>query len=108
MGDLDLPDRLMWRRSPPPTLKPGHPIQERESLMTTLQELSDGLAAAVEAPGPGVVEVRARRGRSATGIVWDKEHVLPSSHSIENDDEDTGVYGGKEAEGSDLGRGPWQ
>src|SRR6202171_4636544 len=106
MGDLDLPDRLMWRRSPPPTLKPGHPIQERESLMTTLQELSDGLAAAVEAAGAGVVEVRARRGRSATGIVWDKEHVLTSSHSIENDDEITVVYGDKEAKGTVVGRDP--
>jgi S1-C subfamily serine protease len=74
--------------------------------MATLQELSDGLAAAVEAAGAGVVEVRARRGRSATGIVWDKEHVLTSSHSIENDDEITVVFGDKEAKGSVVGRDP--
>jgi S1-C subfamily serine protease len=74
--------------------------------MATLQELSDGLAAAVEAAGAGVVEVRARRGRSATGIVWDKEHVLTSSHSIENDDEITVAFGDKEAKGSVVGRDP--
>jgi S1-C subfamily serine protease len=74
--------------------------------MATLQELSDGLAAVVETAGAGVVEVRARRGRSATGIVWDKEHVLTSSHSIENDDEITVAYGDKEAKGTVVGRDP--
>lgn len=74
--------------------------------MATLQELSDGLAATVEAAGAGVVEVRARRGRSATGIVWGKEQVLTSSHSIENDDEITVVVGDKEAKATVVGRDP--
>jgi serine protease Do len=74
--------------------------------MATLQEISDGLAATVEAAGAGVVEVRARRGRSATGIVWDKEHVLTSSHSIEDADEITVVFGDKEAKGAVVGRDP--
>jgi S1-C subfamily serine protease len=72
--------------------------------MATLQEISDGLVATVEAAGAGVVEVRARRGRSATGIVWDKDHVLTSSHSIENDEEITVAQGDKEAKATVVGR----
>ena len=74
--------------------------------MATLQELSDGLAATVQAAGAGVVEVRARRGRSSTGIVWDKDHVITSSHAVESDDEITVVVGDKEAKGTVVGRDP--
>src|ERR1700716_1136415 len=74
--------------------------------MGSLQEISDGLVAAVEAAGPGPVEVRARRGKSATGIVWDKDHVLTSSHSIENDEEITVAHGDKEAKATVVGRDP--
>src|SRR5258708_2262456 len=55
--------------------------------MTPLKDISDSLAAAVEAAAGSVVEVRARRGKSATGIAWDKDHVLTSSHAIESEDE---------------------
>lgn len=74
--------------------------------MGSLQEISDGLVAAVEAAGAGTVEVRARRGKSATGIVWDQDHVLTSSHSIENDEEITVAHGDKEAKATVVGRDP--
>src|ERR1700694_3867504 len=74
--------------------------------MASLQEFSDALAGAVEAAGAGTVEVRARRGKSATGIVWDKDRVLTSSHSIENDEEITVVHGDKEGKGTVVGRDP--
>lgn len=56
-------------------------------MATSLNEISDGLAAAVETAGKSTVTVTARRGRAASGIVWDKGIVLTSSHVIENEDE---------------------
>src|SRR5258708_26785948 len=61
--------------------------------MTALKDIWDILAAGVEAAAGSVVEVRARRGKSATGIAWDKDHVLTSSHAIESEDEITVVHG---------------
>jgi S1-C subfamily serine protease len=74
--------------------------------MTTLQDLSNALAAAVEGAAAGVVEVRARRGKSATGIAWDAEHVLTSSHSIQREDEITVTFGDKTVSATVVGRDP--
>ncbi len=63
--------------------------------MASLQEISDALAATVEAAASGIVEVRARRGKSATGIAWDKDHVLTSIHAIDNKDDVTVIFGEK-------------
>src|SRR5258708_9873918 len=72
--------------------------------MTPLKDISDGLAAAVEAAAGSVVEVRARRGKSATGIAWDKDHVLTSSHAIESEEEITVVHGDKTVVATVVGR----
>jgi len=71
--------------------------------MATLKEISDGLAATVEAAASSVVEVRARRGKSATGIAWDKEHILTSIHAIENKDDVTVTYGDKSVSATVVG-----
>jgi S1-C subfamily serine protease len=71
--------------------------------MTTLKEISDSLAAAVEAAASGVVEVRARRGKSATGIAWDKDHILTSIHAIENKDDVTVIHGDKSTSATVVG-----
>src|SRR5258708_9639248 len=72
--------------------------------MTTLKDISDSLAAAVQAAAGSVVEVRARRGKSATGIAWDKDHVLTSSHAIESEDEITVVHGDTSVPATGVGR----
>jgi serine protease Do len=63
--------------------------------MATLKEISDALAATVEAAASGVVEVRGRRGKSSTGIAWDKDHILTSIHAIENKEGATVTHGDK-------------
>src|SRR5258708_38956734 len=72
--------------------------------MATLRDISDSLAAAVQAAAGSVVEVRARRGKSATGIAWDKDHVLTSSHAIESEDEITVVHGETSVPATVVGR----
>ena len=54
--------------------------------MASLEEISDAMAAVVEAAGKSVVTVDARRGRSASGVVWGDGKVLTSVHVIESDE----------------------
>jgi S1-C subfamily serine protease len=71
--------------------------------MTTLKDISDSLAATVGAAASGVVEVRARRGKAATGIAWDKDHILTSIHAIENKDDVTVIHGDKSMSATVVG-----
>ncbi|MEA2646041.1 MAG: hypothetical protein QOE92_1124 [Chloroflexota bacterium] len=73
-------------------------------MASSLKDTSDALAAAVEAAGKSTVTVSARRGRPASGIVWDKGVVLTSSHAIENEDEITVDDGDKEHKATLVGR----
>ena len=57
--------------------------------MATLQELSDGLAEATATAAASTVQVNARQGRPASGIVWAEGVVLTSSHVVESDDDIT-------------------
>ena len=51
------------------------------------QQLSEALAAAVEAVSPSVVRVEARRRLPATGIVWTRDGIIVTAHHvIEQDD----------------------
>jgi S1-C subfamily serine protease len=104
LGQTDLPDRLMWegRVSTYAGGKGSRTLEKR--LMTTLQDISNALATAVEGAATGVVEVRARRGKSATGLAWDAEHVLTSSHSIQREDEITVTFGDKTVSATVVGR----
>jgi S1-C subfamily serine protease len=54
--------------------------------MGALADVSGNLAEIVEVAGQGVVCVAARRGRSATGIVWAQNRVLTANHAVENDE----------------------
>ena len=49
--------------------------------MTTLRNVSDGLAAAVAAITPSVVGVHGHS-RPSTGIAWSAELVVTASHTI--------------------------
>jgi S1-C subfamily serine protease len=47
-----------------------------------LQDLSDALAATVEATGPSIVRVEARRRMPATGVVWSADGLIVTAHHV--------------------------
>ena len=54
--------------------------------MSNLQNLSDGMAAAVKQAGSGLVRVSARRRLGASGIVWSEDGiVITASHVVRRD-----------------------
>lgn len=55
-------------------------------MATTLKDYSDRLAAVVETASASVVTVSARRGRAATGTVWEDGVVVTSSHAVVDED----------------------
>ena len=56
-------------------------------MTTVLQQVSDDLAATVEAVSPGLVRVEARRRFPASGMVWSPDGVIVTAHHvIEQDD----------------------
>lgn len=73
-----------------------------------LQDLSAALAATVEAAGPAVVRVEARRRLPASGIVWSAEGVIVTAHHAVRHDENIGVglHGGRSAPATLVGRDP--
>lgn len=56
-----------------------------------LRNLSDALAATVEATGPAVVRVEGRRRLPATGIVWSADGIIVTAHHVVQRDENMGV-----------------
>lgn len=56
-----------------------------------LRNLSDALAATVEATGPAVVRVEARRRLPATSIVWSADGIIVTAHHVVQRDENIGV-----------------
>jgi S1-C subfamily serine protease len=56
-------------------------------MSTAIQELSDGLAAAVSGAGPSVARVEARRHTPASGIVWSADgQIVTADHVLRRDD----------------------
>lgn len=51
-------------------------------MTTLLQQLSEGLAAAVAAAGQSIVRVEARRRLSASGIVWSADGLILTAHHV--------------------------
>ena len=52
-----------------------------------LKEISNGLAGIVEAIGPSIVRVEARRRMPSSGIVWSSDGtVITADHTIERED----------------------
>jgi S1-C subfamily serine protease len=56
-----------------------------------LANLSDALAATVEASGPSVVKVDARDRLAASGIVWSADGAIVTAHHVVERDDDIGV-----------------
>lgn len=73
-----------------------------------LKDLSDSLAAAVEAAGPGIVRVEARRRLPASGIVWSADGVIVTAHHVVERDEniEVGLSGGETVPATLVGRDP--
>lgn len=74
--------------------------------MATLSDLSRDVAALIERCGPSVVQVNARRGRPATGIVWEDNLVLTADHVLEHDDAIQVTGASKSVKATMAGRDP--
>src|SRR5215470_15839859 len=72
------------------------------------QQLSEALAATVEAVSPSVVRVEARRRIPATGMVWARDGIIVTAHHvIERDDNiRLGLHGGQTVTATLVGRDP--
>jgi len=77
-------------------------------MSNTLTALSDALAAAVEAAGPSVVRVEARRRLPASGIVWSADGLIVTAHHVVERDENirVGLPDGQTVPASLIGRDP--
>ena len=73
-----------------------------------LNDLSNGLADAVETAGQSVLRVEARRRMPATGIAWSADGAIVTAHHVVQRDENitVGLPDGQEAGASLVGRDP--
>ncbi len=73
-----------------------------------LSNLSDAMAAAVEAAGASVVRVEGRRRLPASGIVWSADGVVVTAHHVVEEDSNIGIGlpDGKTATAKLVGRDP--
>jgi len=71
-----------------------------------LQQVSEALAATVEAVSPGIVRVEARRRLPASGIVWSADGVIVTAHHIVEQDEAirVGLHSGQTVTATLIGR----
>ncbi len=60
-------------------------------MTSSIQELSDGLAAAVATAGPSVVRVEGRRRSAASGIVWSADGLIATANHVLHHDENIQV-----------------
>ncbi len=72
------------------------------------QQISDALAATVEAVSPSVVRVEARRRFPATGIVWRRDGIIVTAHHVIEQDDNIrlGLHGGQTVTATRVGRDP--
>ncbi len=77
-------------------------------MSNTLTALSDALAAAVEAAGPSVVRVEARRRLPASGIVWSADGLIVTAHHVVERDDSirVGLPDGQTVPANLIGRDP--
>src|SRR5436305_3064762 len=75
---------------------------------TNVQEISNGLAAAVEAAGASVVRVEGRHRRPSSGIVWSADGVVATAdHKIEREEDiRVGLADGRTVPAALVGRDP--
>ncbi|MDR7545164.1 MAG: S1C family serine protease [Armatimonadota bacterium] len=76
--------------------------------MDILSDLSDGLASLVEAVGPSVVRVEARRRLPASGIAWSSDGlIVTADHAIEHEEGiRVGLADGRTVTAVPVGRDP--
>jgi S1-C subfamily serine protease len=75
--------------------------------MNVLQDVSQGLAAAVASAARSVVRVEARRGRAGSGVVWSDRVIVTADHVIERDEEiHIGLSDGTTVDAGLAGRDP--
>ncbi len=75
--------------------------------MTILSTLSSDLASVVETAGRGVVQIEARRGGAASGVVWAEDLVITANHVLTRDENiKVGAGDGEQMEGTLIGRDP--
>src|SRR5262245_19896911 len=72
------------------------------------QQISDSLAATIEAVAPSVVRVEARRRFSATGIVWSRDGLIVTAHHVIEQDDNIrlGLPSGPTVTATLVGRDP--
>jgi S1-C subfamily serine protease len=77
-------------------------------MTSTIQELSDGLGAAVAAAGPAVARVEGRRRSAASGIVWSADGLIVTANHVLHRDENIQVAlaGGQLQPATLVGRDP--
>lgn len=76
-------------------------------MSTTLETLSNDLAAAVERAGASVVAIHARRRIPSSGVVWRAGLVVAADHTVHTDDDmEIGLDGGRSARATLVGRDP--
>ncbi len=75
---------------------------------THIHEISNQLAAAVEAAGASVLRVEARHRRPSSGIVWSADGVIvTANHKVERDDDiRVGLPDGRDVAATLVGRDP--
>jgi hypothetical protein len=75
-------------------------------MTTVLQQVSDDLAATVEAVSPGLVRVEARSRFPASGMVWSPDGVIVTAHHVIEQDEAVrvGLHGGQTVTATLIGR----
>ncbi len=74
----------------------------------TLSNLSSELASTVEAAGPSIVRVEARRRLPASGIIWSAEGVIIAAHHVVERDDNirVGLASGETVAATLVGRDP--
>ena len=77
-------------------------------MSTSLKQFSDALVALVEAAGPFVVQVNARRRLPASGIVWSADGVIVTAHHVVEQSENiqVGLPDGETVPATLVGRDP--
>ncbi|MCI0441564.1 MAG: S1C family serine protease, partial [Chloroflexi bacterium] len=74
----------------------------------TLTQLSNDLAQLVEASGPHIVRVEARRRLPASGVVWSSDGLIVTAHHVieQNDNIKVGLHDGSAVDATLVGRDP--
>jgi S1-C subfamily serine protease len=76
-------------------------------MSTTLEALSNDLAAAVEHAGQAVVAIHARRRIPSTGIVWRENLIVAADHTVQKDEAiDVSLADGRVVQAQVAGRDP--